>query len=612
MSTNQRLSELFETIARMMDLLGEDSFRTAAFAKAGRAVADQSQDVTTLADTPAVLKAKLLEIPGIGKSMADRIVEFAGTGTIADFAALSEKLPPGLLELTTIPGVGAKSVRVWWQEGKITNLAQLKAAIADGSLATLPRMGEKSVAKIKENLSLMGSADQRTSLGRAAAVADIVVAFLLTLPEVERAVPAGSLRRGKETIGDIDVLVALKESKEPLAARQRVVAEAFRTMPGVVQVIASGENKSSVRVGLDGGSGRWKADEEKTAANSIQVDLRILPNSSFGAGMMYFTGSKEHNVRLRERALKLGWTLNEWGLFPNDAEPTPPHTRGVVPLASATEEEIYAKFGLPWIAPELREDRGELEVTAALRLIEVADIKAELHAHTTASDGNMEIEELASRAKERGFHTIAVTDHSKGQPVAGGLTIDRLLQHIEDIAKAREVVTGIRILAGSEVDILADGTLDYPDDILRRLDVVVASPHNGLTQDPQSATRRMVAAIRHPLVHIIGHPTGRLVNRRNGISPDMAALFAAAKECNTALEINAHWMRLDLRDIHVKAALEAGCLIAINCDVHAAGDFENLRFGVKTGRRGGLTPERCINAWDAATLHGWLKRKRGG
>jgi len=606
MSSNQRLAELFETIARMMDLLGEDSFRTAAFAKAGRAVADQSQDVTTL----AVDKAQLLAIPGIGKSMADRIVEFSKTGTIADAAVLAAKIPPGLLELTTIPGVGAKSVRVWWQDGNITNLTQLRAAIDNGSLAKLPRMGEKSVAKIKENLSLVGSANQRTSLGKAAAVADIVVAFLLTLPGVERAVPAGSLRRGKETIGDIDVLVALKESKEPLAARQRVVAEAFRTMPGVVQVIALGENKSSVRVGLDGRTGRWKTDDENTAANSIQVDLRILPNSSFGAGMMYFTGSKEHNVRLRERALKSGWTLSEWGLFPNDDHETPPHTRGVVPLASVTEEEVYAKFGLPWIPPELREDRGELELTAAVRLIEVGDIKAELHAHTTASDGNMEIEELASRAKERGFHTIAVTDHSKGQPVAGGLTIDRLLQHIEAIAKAREVVKGIRILAGSEVDILADGTLDYPDDILRQLEIVVASPHNGLNQDPQSATKRMVAAIRNPLVHIVGHPTGRLVTRRNGLSPDMGALLAAAKECNTALEINAHWMRLDLRDIHVKAALEAGCLIAINCDVHAPADFDNLRFGVTTGRRGGLTPERCINTWDADRLWTWLRAKR--
>lgn len=607
MSSNQRLAELFQTIADMKELLGEDSFRTAAYAKASRAVADHSQDVASLAGD----KAKLLAIPGIGKSMADKILEFASTGTIAEAAELSAQLPPGLLELTTIPGVGPKSVRSFWKDGNITDLASLRKAIDDGSLATLPRMGAKSVAKIKENLSLIGSASQRTWLGKASVVADRVAAFLLTLPDVERAIPAGSLRRGKDTIGDIDVLVSLKPNATvTLQSRQRAVAEAFRTMPEVVQVISSGENKSSVRVSLDGSHGRWRNDDDKAAANSIQVDLRILPDTSFGAGLMYFTGSKEHNVRLREKALKMGLTLNEWGLFPNDDEPTPPQTRGIQPLASATEEEIYAKFGLPWIPPELREDHGEFELKASPRLIEVADIKAELHAHTTASDGSMSIEELAARARERGFHTIAVTDHSRSSAIAGGLSIERLLEHIENVAKAAEKTKGIKILSGSEVDILADGSLDYPDDVLRKLDVVVASPHNGLTQDPQSATRRLINAIRHPLVHILGHPTGRLINRRHGLSPDMDALIAAAKESNTALEINAHWMRLDLRDIHVRAAAGAGCLIAIDCDVHSPDDYENLRFGVTTGRRGGLTPELCVNAWDAAKLHAWLASKR--
>ncbi len=286
MSSNQRLSELLETIASMMELLGADSFRTAAFSKAARAIADQSQEVITLADD----KAKLLALPGIGKSMADRIIEFAQTGTLAEAAELSAQLPPGLLELTTIPGVGPKTVRSFWKDGNITNLAELKKAIDDGSLAKLPRMGEKSVAKIKANLPLLNAAAQRTWLGKATAVADRVTAFLSGLPDVERAVPAGSLRRGKETIGDIDILVALTPGPEAkLEARQLAVAEAFRGMPDVVQVISSGANKSSVRVALDGKTGRWKSDDE-SAASSIQVDLRILPASSFGAGLMYFTG----------------------------------------------------------------------------------------------------------------------------------------------------------------------------------------------------------------------------------------------------------------------------------------------------------------------------------
>jgi DNA polymerase (family 10) len=398
----------------------------------------------------------------------------------------------------------------------------------------------------------------------------------------------------------VDVLVATD--------KPQVVHKAFVQTPGVEQVLASGESKSSVRVraGLEGGA--W-APEAK-GAPLVQVDLRTLPPVSWGAGLMYFTGSKEHNVRLRERALKRGLTLNEYGLYPEDEDETPPQHRGVKPRASRTEEEVYAALGLPWIPPEIREDRGELALKKTPRLVEVADIRAELHAHTTESDGSMTLEELVRQARSRGFHTIGVTDHSRSSVQANGLSVDRLRAQRVRVAELAERTKGIRVLCGSEVDIHPDGRLDYEDETLAELDIVIASPHSSLTQDAKKATKRLVRAIEHPLVHVLGHPTGRLINRRRGLEPDMGEIVAAAKEHNVALEINAHWLRLDLRDSHVRMAVESGCLIAINCDVHAPVDLDHLRYGVLTGRRGWLTPDLCVNAWSAAKLAKWLASKR--
>lgn len=592
----------------MMELLGEDSFRAAANARASRTIADLSEDIETLARD----RARLLAIPGIGAKMADKITEFCETGSIREHGQLKSQVPPGLLELLQVPGLGPKTVRVFWQHGGITTMSGLEKAITDGSLAGLPRMGQKSVEKIKSSLAFIKTAGERLWLGRAHAVADVFIRRLKSLPSVADATPAGSLRRGKETIGDIDILVTLKKGMGE-AAR---VAEAFCKTPGVVSIITQGVNKSSVRFGISNDTGRWKFDGGEADAASgptIQVDLRILPRESWGSGMMYFTGSKEHNIRLRERALKMGFSLNEWGLFVDDdpkKDKEPPQQRGLKPVAAQTEEEVYAKLKLPFIPPEIREDRGELDLTESPRLIEVTDIKAELHAHTTASDGSLSIEQLADEARRRGFHTIAVTDHSRSSAQANGLSVDRLLEHIDAIRAASAKVNGITILAGSEVDILADGSLDYPDEVLRRLDIVVASPHTALSQDGPTATKRLLAAISNPLVHILGHPTGRLVNRRAGLSPDMSKVIHAAKSSNVALEINAHWMRLDLRDAHVRASVDAGCLLAINTDAHDAGDFDNLRYGVATGRRGWLTPDLCINTWSRKKLHDWLKSKR--
>jgi DNA polymerase (family 10) len=363
----------------------------------------------------------------------------------------------------------------------------------------------------------------------------------------------------------------------------------------VAKVIASGDTKTSVRTD-----------------HGVQVDLRTVDDAQFGAALLYFTGSKEHNVRLRERAQRMGMRLNEYGLFKEEpgAEGTP-QSRGAVPVAARTEEEVYAALGLWFVPPELREDHGELDAHPPGDLVDLDSIKAELHCHTTASDGTLEIAGMVEEALRRGFHTIAITDHSRSQAQANGLSIERLREHA---ARIREVAAHyakrIAVLAGSEVDILADGTLDYPDDVLAGLDWVVASPHSALRAEPAAATERLMAAVRHPLVHVIGHPTGRIVNAREGLSPDIAALAKEAATRKVALEVNANAMRLDLRDAHVRLCVQAGCAVSINTDAHGAGDFDELRYGVATARRGWLGTGLCINAWTQARLLAFARAKR--
>ena len=609
MLSNANIAEALNDLATLMDLVGEDGFRVNAHLRAARAIEGLAEE---WASNPT------MKLEGVGPKLAEKITELCTTGRLAELEAYRAKVPAGLMDILKIPGLGPKTVKAMW-EANITDIPALKKAIDDGSLLNLPRMGAKAVAKIKDAIAFAALSADRTHLGKAASVADIFVTALSSIDGVSSVLPAGSLRRGKETIGDIDILVCIADSAPPTTAA--AVTQAFCTIPGALHTLARGESKSSIRFSLDTSMGRWKPkpdpegqpDAAAPVGPSIQVDLRILPQSRFGSALMYFTGSKEHNVKMRERAIAMGCTLNEWGLFrqdESDKNAKPPQERGIAPIASTTEEDVFRALGLPWIPPEVREDRGELARPDPWRLVELTDIKAELHAHTTASDGVLSILELAAEAKRRGFHTIAVTDHSQSSTIAGGLRPDRLRLHIEAVREANSQIDGIRILAGSEVDILADGSLDYSDELLAQLDIVVASPHAALSQDPATATERLLKAIRHPLVHILGHPTGRLVLRRPGMSPDMPALFAAAKEHNVALEINSHWMRLDLRDTHVKAAQDLGCLISINCDDHERSDFDNLRFGIQTARRGWLQPDQCINTWTAPKLHVWLKSKR--
>ncbi|HYF15527.1 MAG TPA: DNA polymerase/3'-5' exonuclease PolX [Phycisphaerales bacterium] len=604
MSTNDALAGVLHEMSRMIELLGEDQFRANAHARASRAVSSLSEDVRSLVKE----KERLLAVDGIGKKMADKIEEYVATGRIGEHEELRSRVPAGLLDVMSIPGLGPKTVRAMWTTLGIEDIPGLRKAIDDGSLVTLPRMGEKAVAKIKESLALASQGDERVALGLAAPLAWVIVERLRAHKHVARAEAAGSLRRGKETVGDLDFVVALKKGSEKHASE---IGELVSSMAGVSNVIAGGPTRTSMRIALAPGSKR-----------TIQVDVRVVPLACFGAALLYFTGSKDHSIALRTHAQKRGLTLNEWGLFEEKAWRKYHATREAhdddlsdVPdsLAGAEENDVYRALELVPIPPEVREAQREFDVKKTPRLVEVGDIRCELHAHTNASDGVLSLEQLIREAARRGFHTIAVTDHSQSSTIANGLKPDRLRRHIEAIREANETLgkkLKIRVLAGSEVDILADGRLDYDDELLAMLDIVVASPHAALSQDGTLATKRLVRAASHPLVHILGHPTGRLINRRKGLDPDMGEVIAAAKEHGTALEINAHWMRLDLRDTHVRAAVDAGCDITIDCDVHALEDFDNLAFGVATGRRGWLTPERCVNTWDAAAVAKWLKTKR--
>ena len=570
MSANAEIVRIFQEMATVLELTGASGFRVNAYARAARVISDLTVDLAELGDHKS-----LVAIDGIGDGTAKKIIQYLDTGAVKEHRELLAEIPHGLLEVLKIQGLGPRTVQVLWKQGGVTDLASLTRSLETGELEKLPRMGAKTISNIRESIAFAALSKGRARLGNALPLAERIVEFLTGVDGTTRIQYAGSLRRGCETIGDIDILAS--------TTRPGVLHRAFQAMQGVIKVLVAGETKSSIR--LEPG---------------IQVDLRVVEPASFGAALLYFTGSKEHNVALRERAIKMKLSLNEYGLTGDSS------------IAGATEADVYAALGLPYIPPELREQRGELALTETPRLIELSDIRAELHAHTVASDGLLTIEELARCAIDRGYHTIAVTDHSPSSGQANGLSPDRLLEHIDAIKAADAKIPEITILAGAEVDILADGRLDYDDEHLARLDVVIASPHSALRQDSDAATTRLLAAIRHPLVNVLGHPTGRIINRRQGLQPDLGRLIEAAVEHGTALEINANSMRLDLRDVHVRAAVEAGALIAVNTDAHRRENFDELRYGIMTARRGWLRPEQCVNTWSNRKLREWLKNKQTG
>lgn len=575
--TNQHLAVLFQQMAEVMQILDKDRFRINAFARAARVLDDLHEDVAEIGPD---LK-ELAKVEGIGKGTAERIAEFIETGRIEDHEQLMGQIPGGLMDLLDIPSLGPKTIALLWKQAGVDGMEALKSKLAGDALADLPGLGKKKLENLRKSIAFASLAGDRVRIGQAMPLAAHLVEVLETLEPVVEVTYAGSLRRGRETIGDLDIIVAA----DPRHAS--VISDAFVSFEPVTEVLIKGLTKTSVRMG-----------------GSIQADLRIVAPDQYGAALMYFTGSKEHNVAMRQRAIDRGMRLNEYGLLKDDQT-----------VAGKTEEDVFKALGLAWIPPELREDRGELgqaERNDLPDLVEMDDIKSELHAHTNASDGRWSIRELGLAAAERGFHTVAITDHSKGQAQANGLTEARLEKHIEEIRKVQEELAGtIQILAGTEVDILVDGKLDYPDSLLEALDVVVASPHAALSQDPGKATTRLLRAIENPFVTILGHPTGRLINRREGMVPDMNKVVTAAAARGIALEINANNWRLDLRDTHARAVVDASVKLAINTDAHGPGDLDELFYGVLTARRAGAAKSDVVNCLSQDELMAWLASTRG-
>ena len=572
---NRRIADIFESMADLLELLGENPFRVNSYRRSARTVADLTEPIEQIAQA-----GRLEEIPGIGKSTAEKITQYLQTGQIKQYDQLKAKVPPKLPELMEIPGLGPKSIAKLWKEAKITSLAELKDALENNRerLTKLGGFGAKKVQQIAESLAFAEQAGGRIRLGDAAELAETLVAAVRRCPGAKRVTPAGSLRRGKETIGDIDILCEASTSAAPK------IIDAFAKAPAVQRVLAKGQTKGSVL--LDGG---------------VQADIRVVPNKSFGAALAYFTGSKEHNVHMRELAGRKGWKLNEYGLLDGQKQ-----------LAGRNEEGIFKRMEMAFIPPELREDHGEVEAALAGKLpnlIESQDIRGDLHMHTTDSDGHNSLEEMIEACRERGYQYLAICDHSKSEIQANGLDEKRLAAQIEAIRAADKKHKDITVLAGCEVDIFKDGSLDFAADVLAELDFVTASAHSALSQGRKEATKRLIKAIEHPHVHCIGHPSGRLINKRAGMEIDIEELARAAAANDVALEINAHPWRLDLRDVHVRAAISAGARLIIATDAHSTDDLDLMKYGVTTARRGWATAGDVINTYPSSKLKKWLKEK---
>ncbi len=588
---NKTLASMFATMARVLDLKG-GGFRAISFNKVSRLLDEMPQDVRALHDEGGIKAVEAVK--GIGKSSGAIIGDFLADGRSVDYDELLASVPAGLLDMLEISGMGPKTVQAVWQEKGVTSIDELSKAIADGSLAGIKGLGAKKLDQIKGGIELLARGNERRGIGSAAKIVASMIERLGAIDGVSRVEPAGSFRRGKETVGDLDFLIVTDQPARILTA--------FSEFAEVDRVLVKGDAKCSI-----------------LTKDGLQCDARVVPDAHFGAALMYFTGSKEHNTHLRRLALDRGYTLNDWGVFAKDAWEKQQETRKtggvptIKPEAAATEEAIYKWFNLPWIAPELREDRGEIEaaVTGGLpTLIEASDLKGDLHTHTHASDGTASIIEMAEAAKALGYTFLAITDHSKSQIQANGLDADRLLKHVAAIRKANDEIKGIELLAGSECDILSDGRLDYEDAVLAELDWVVASPHVALKQDTKKATDRILRAIDSPYVNAIGHPTGRLINKRDGLPLDMAKVIARAKETGTALEINAAYPRLDLNDLHAKMALDAGVMLTINTDAHTTKGLSANRLGLAVARRAWVTKADVLNCRTLVFIKRWVAAKR--
>jgi DNA polymerase (family X) len=563
-------------VADMLAIRGDQIHRILAYRRAAENILALGRDINEMQR-----EGSLTDIPGIGDTLADKIEEMLSTGKLTFYEKLAKEIPPSLVELLNVEGLGPKRVKQVYETLGITTLAQLETAAKEGKLRDLPGMGAKSETKIVANIeALARHGDDRTPLGTAWPIAQELLNELAALPGVVKSAVGGSLRRMCETIGDIDLLIAAPEA-EPIMRH-------FTTLPIVESVSGSGPSKSSVIL-----------------HSGLQVDLRVLPVERWGTLLNYFTGSQAHNIRLREMALKRGLSLNEhrFQLLEGGEE-----------ILCASEEEVYKLLGLPYIPPALREDRGEIEAAQRNKLpklVEMSDIQADLHMHTTWSDGRLSVLAMAQAAQARGLKYIAITDHSYSLGVTQGLTAERLREQAAEIRAANEQLgPDFRILHGTEMEIRADGSLDFPDEALAELDFVIASLHVSLGQPRQQVTERLLAAINNPHVDMIGHPTGRLLPGRTGADLDMDIILDTAARTGTILEINANPHRLDLRDSHAKRAIELGVKLSINTDAHYPENFDLMHYGLATAQRAWATAGDIINTWPLPKLLDYLQGKR--
>src|ERR1700719_4187391 len=578
---NKAIAGLLYETADLLEIDGQDSFRVRSYRNAAEAIEALPQQIADLIQEPK----KLLEIQGIGKGMQANLLQLFNEGRIEAHTELLKKYRPSMLELLKIQGLGPKTIALIWSAHQVSDLEGVEKLAREGKIRELPRMGEKHELKLLKAIEDYRRIAGRFLLDTAEQLAEKLVEHLLATPGIEKVTPAGSLRRGRETVGDLDILVTGKGCIE--AESRQTIIELLLRFPGLMDVIAQGENKVSFR-----------------HRNGMQVDVRLLPPESFGAAMQYFTGSKAHNVALRQRALKMGFTLNEYALA---------ELEGGSPVAGKTEEEIYAKLNLDYIPPEMRENLGEIDLAkdhSLPALITQAHLRGDVHMHTVETDGRNTIEEMAEAAKARGYQYLAITDHSKNLAFANGLDDTRAVAHIAKIRAAGKQIEGITIFAGIEVDILADGDLDLPDDVLAQMDIVIASVHSVFNQEPAKMTDRLLQAVENPNTSIIGHPTGRIQLRRDAYAFDMHAVLAAAAKHKVAMELNSYPDRLDLNDVHLRQAKQHGVKIVINTDSHHTSHMEKIRYGILQARRAWLTQADVLNTLPAeqfakAMKHGW-------
>jgi DNA polymerase (family 10) len=571
---NQELAQIFEDIAALLTIKGESVYRVAAYRRAAESLRAWGEPAENLAR-----EGRLREIPGVGEAIAEKIDEMVRTGGLSFYEHLTEEVPASLLEVLQVSGVGPKKAALFWKELGITTVEELEVAARDGRLSELPGMGRRSQEKVIEGIeALRRRQTDRMLIGQARPLADGLLEVLRGIPGVVAAEVAGSLRRWRETIGDLDLVVGSDESER--------VVRAFVALEDVERIKGEGETKASVE--LKGG---------------VDVQLWVHPTDRYGSALQYATGSQGHNVRLRELAQRQELSLSEHGFKRADGRM----------IRCAEEAQVYAQLGLPWIPPELREDLGEIQAAqegTLPELITLSDLRGELHAHTNWSDGHATILEMAQAAVELGVRYLVISDHSGSLGIAGGLSVERLREQktaIDDVQG--QLGDRLRLLQGAEVEILADGSLDYPDEILQELDVVIASLHSSLRQSRERITERLIGAIEHPHVDIIGHPSGRLIGRREAADLDMESVLRAAAGADVALEINAHPDRLDLNDAHARRAGELGCLLAINTDAHQPGDLALRKYGIGVARRAWITRDSVINAWPWSRLERWLARR---